>query len=58
MKLTDEQIAELIAIYKVKFGKDLTRSEALEKGICLLNLIKTILLENKRQDNIAKISKK
>lgn len=54
MKLTDQQLAEFIAIYKAKFGKELTTSEALEKGTSLLNLIKTILLENKRQEDTLK----
>jgi len=54
MKLTDKQIAEFIAIYKNKFGIELTKSEALEKGISLLNLIKAILLENKRKKDVPK----
>jgi len=52
MKLTDQQLAEFIALYKLKFGKELTTGEALEKGISLLNLMKTILLENKRAKDL------
>lgn len=54
MKLTDQQLAEFITLYKAKFGKELTTSEALEKGTSLLNLMKTILLENKRQEDALK----
>jgi len=54
MGLTDQQIAEFIAMYKVMFGRELTKSEALEKGTTLLNLIKTVLLENKRQEDALK----
>jgi hypothetical protein len=43
-------IATFIQLYKVRFGKDLTQREALEKSVGLIHLIKTILLENQRQE--------
>jgi hypothetical protein len=45
-------IATFIQLYKVKFGKDLTPREALEKSMGLIHLIKTILLENQRQEKL------
>lgn len=50
MQLSDSQIADFIAIYKAKFGIDLTKNEALEKGGSLVHLLKTVILENKRQE--------
>ncbi|MCX6720448.1 MAG: hypothetical protein NTW11_01435 [Candidatus Staskawiczbacteria bacterium] len=50
--LTDEQLEEFRKIYKAKFGKEITKAEALAKGLPLVNMMKTILLENERQDNL------
>ena len=50
--LTDEQLEEFRKIYKARFGKEITKAEALAKGLPLVNMMKTILLENERQDNL------
>jgi hypothetical protein len=50
MQLSEQQIASFIALYKAKFGKDLTTTEAHEMGIKLVHLLKTVMLENKRQE--------
>lgn len=57
MKLTDQQLSELSAIYKAKFGVELTKKEALEKALQLINLFKAILLENERQEKLSNIKK-
>ncbi|MCX6722716.1 MAG: hypothetical protein NT094_01450 [Candidatus Staskawiczbacteria bacterium] len=48
----DEQLEKFRKIYKEKTGKDLTKAETLEKGISLISLMKTILLENQRQEDL------
>ncbi len=40
--LTDQQITKFRAIYKARFHKDLSRDEALEKGIKLVRLMQLI----------------
>ncbi len=40
--LTEQQITKFQAIYKAKFHKDLSRKEALEKGIKLVRLMQII----------------
>lgn len=42
MRLTDEHIRKFQAIYKARFGKDLTDDEAREKGTQLVRLMKLI----------------
>ena len=43
MKLTDEHIAEFQMLYKKHFGKDLSKEEALKKGIQLVRLLEAVL---------------
>lgn len=40
MRLTDEDLTELQRLYKKRFGKDLSRIEAEEKGLHILTCIK------------------
>lgn len=40
--LTDEQIAEYQRIYKEHYGKEISKAEAVEQGIRLINLIKLV----------------
>ena len=42
MVLSDKKIADFQAIYKARFGKEISREEAIEKGIKLLRLIEII----------------
>jgi len=42
MLLTDKQIAKFQAIYKARFGKKISRAEALEKGIKLARMMQII----------------
>lgn len=37
--LTDEQITKFQKLYKAKFGKDIGRDEACEKGIKLIRIM-------------------
>ena len=39
---TDEQIEKFITIYENRFGKRLSREEAIEKGIRLVRLVELI----------------
>lgn len=40
--LSDEQISKFQILYKTRFGKEISREEALEKGIKLVRLIELI----------------
>lgn len=42
MRLTDEHIRKFQAIYKARFGVDLTEDEAREKGTQLLRLMELV----------------
>ena len=42
MVLSDKKITDFQAIYKARFGKEISREEAIEKGIKLLRLIEII----------------
>ena len=50
--LTDEQITKFQTLYKNRFGKDITRQEAYDKGVKLIRFIELIykpMTENKYQ---------
>ncbi len=67
MLLTDKQIAEFQAIYKARFGKDISRAEALEKGAKLVRMMQIIYkpmtnadyarLQERRRQTSGKITK-
>ena len=42
MQLTDEHIAEFQMLYRKHFGKDISKDEALEKGLRLVRLIEVV----------------
>lgn len=42
MQLTDEHIAEFQMLYRKHFGKDISKNEALEKGLRLVRLIEVV----------------
>jgi hypothetical protein len=51
--LTDKQIKKFQKIYQKKFGKIISKKEAYEQGIRLLNLMKIIIKETE-SNNIIK----
>ena len=57
--LSDEQIKQFQILYKRHFNEDVTKEEALKKGIRLINLVRIISrpinnTENSRCDNCDK----
>lgn len=42
MQLTDEHIEEFRMLYRKRFGKDISKDEALEKGLRLIRLIEVV----------------
>ena len=42
MVLSDKNIADFQAIYKARFGKEISREEAIEKGIKLLRIVELV----------------
>lgn len=47
---TDEQIEKFQAIYKNRFGIEISREEALEKGISLVRLVKLVYKPMTKQE--------
>lgn len=45
--LTDKQICSFQDMYKNRFGRDISREEATEKGLGLINILKSININNK-----------
>jgi hypothetical protein len=57
--LSDEQIKQFQILYKRHFNEDITREEALKKGIRLINLVRIVSrpinnAENSHRDNYDK----
>ena len=50
MKPSDKDIVSFQAIYKRRFGKDISKAEALEKGAKLLRLMELIYHPMKRNE--------
>lgn len=48
MRLTDEHIAQFQKLYAQRFGRALTKEEALVKGTQLATLMEVVLRENAR----------
>lgn len=55
--LSDEQIIKFQTLYRNRFGKDISRDKALEKGIKLLRLIE-IIYKPMTKDDHDKVEKK
>lgn len=49
MQLKPEQIASFKTLFKQKFNVELSEKEALEMGLKLVSLMKTILLSNQKK---------
>ena len=50
MQLTDQQIKKFQAIYKEEFNKEISKAEALEKGLRLVELIKVVYKPLPKED--------
>jgi len=50
MRLTNEEIAEFQRLYKEKFGQEISREEAVDQGIDLVNLIRLTYQPLKKAD--------
>ena len=51
MLLSDEQIAKFQALYKNRFGIEIDRKEAFEKGFKLVQLVKLIYEPTRKDEN-------
>jgi hypothetical protein len=49
--LTEEQIKTYQALYKNRFGKEVGRAEAIEKGTKLLRLVELIFVPMTEEEN-------
>ena len=49
--LTDKEIAEYQRLFKDEFGIELTKAQALEKGLRLVGLLRVVLKGNKENIN-------
>jgi hypothetical protein len=45
--LTDKQIEQFRILFKKRFGKEISREEAYERGMKLITLMKAVYLPNK-----------
>ena len=54
MVLADEHIAEFQALYKEHFGVELTKAQALEKGLRLIRLTEAVSRALATDDNLTK----
>jgi len=50
MRLTDKQLTKYQKIYKDTFGKPISKDKALEQGLALLRLVKTITQPKKNNE--------
>ena len=50
--LSDKQIKKFKEIYLKKFGRKISRKEACEQGIKLINLVKKVIEETKDNNNL------
>jgi hypothetical protein len=60
--LSDKQIKQFQILYRRHFNEDITKDEALKKGISLINLLRIICrptsdIENKNYDDYNKLQK-
>jgi F0F1-type ATP synthase delta subunit len=53
-ELTDKQIEEFQSIYKKTFGKEISRDEAIEKGLSLIRFIALVIDNRKEHPNTKK----
>ncbi len=53
MQLSDEQVAKFQAIYKARFGKEISKQEAIEKGIKLVRLMEICYRPMTEQQQVA-----
>jgi hypothetical protein len=68
MQLTDKDLESFQALYKKHFNKDISRTEALEKGTKLLTLMKVVykpmteeeysFIQMRRKDTMGKVVEK
>ena len=49
MIITDEHITEFQALYKKRYGTDISKEEALEVGLRLIRLMEIVLKETAKQ---------
>jgi len=49
MHLTDENIAEFQALYKKHYGQDISKEEALARGLRLIRLMEVVLKQSAEQ---------
>ncbi len=57
MYFTDEEILEFQALYEKRFHKKISKSEAIEKGLNLVNLVKLAVGQNPLDKVESKINK-
>lgn len=51
MQLTDEDIAEFQRLFKEHFGKEISKEEALDRGLRLIRYMKVVLQEYPKIEN-------
>ena len=51
MQLSEKQITDFQKLYKNHFGKDISKKEALGKGLCVLKIVKQLVTANRKKES-------
>lgn len=51
MQLSEKHISDFQKLYKKHFGEDLSKKEALEKGLCVLKIVRQMVTHYKKESN-------
>ena len=52
MQLSEENISDFQKLYKKHFGKDISKKEALEKGLCVLAIVRQMTTHYKKESDL------
>ncbi len=51
MQLSEKNISDFQKLYKKHFGEDISKKEALEKGLCVLEIVRQMVTHYKKESN-------
>ncbi len=51
MQLSEKHISDFQKLYKKRFGKDISKKEALEKGLSVLKIVRQMVTHYKKESN-------
>ncbi len=51
MQLSEKHISDFRKLYKKNFGEDISKKEALEKGLCVLKIARQMVTAHYKKEN-------